>query len=199
MTTKQKSSSPSLLLCNKLETQTEVETETEAESESQTRTQIQTQKSGFDPIVKELLRETLHVHTCDKRSSLSTITSDFPHYIIEPGFAEDDPLWQPDNRETDDERDQRLQMCLDDIVLDTTSKFNEDDDDEHDDNHNKNTKAENIIEATFISLSTHSGAITSLLQILGHRSFKLLPGSMAPVVVRVERVKRGNLVEGVRS
>jgi len=181
-------------LCNKLETQTEVETETETELESQTKTK----NRDFDPIVKELLRETLHVHTCDKRSSLSTITSDFPHYIIEPGFAEDDPLWRPDNRETDDERDQRLQMCLDDIVIDTTSKFNDDDDD-HGDNHNKNTKAEKIIEATFISLSTHSGAITSLLQILGHRSFKLLPGSMTPIVVRVERVKRGNLVEGVRA
>ena len=54
----------------------------------------------FRPTVKELLRETLGVHTCDRRSSRSWIAENYPAWGIEKGFAEEDPLWEADVRES---------------------------------------------------------------------------------------------------
>ena len=42
-----------------------------------------------------------------------------------------------------------------------------------------------------LSLTAHSGAIQSILNVTGHRDFKLLTGAMMPVLVRVERVPGG--------
>lgn len=53
----------------------------------------------FIPEVKELLREVMGIHTCDRRSSRIYIHTNFPLYRIEPGFAEEDELWSPDVRE----------------------------------------------------------------------------------------------------
>ncbi|OJJ82496.1 phosphoglycerate mutase family protein [Aspergillus glaucus CBS 516.65] len=117
----------------------------------------------FRPVVKELLRETIGIHTCDKRSSASHITTSYPDYIIEKGFANGtDPLWRPDARESNSMRDARLRDLLYDIF-------------EHDAN-------------TVLSLTAHSGAITSILNVVGHREFALATGAMIPVVVRVEKV-----------
>lgn len=41
---------------------------------------------------------------------------------------------------------------------------------------------------TVLSLTAHSGAITSILNVVGHREFALATGAMIPVVVRVEKV-----------
>lgn len=85
----------------------------------------------------QLLRESIGIHTCDMRRSKSFIQEHFPSYTFERGFAETDPLWKPDVRESDSSRDARLKELLDDIL--TTDH------------------------STYISLTSHSGAINSIL------------------------------------
>ena len=110
----------------------------------------------------QLLRETNGLHTCDRRSSRTYIHTTYPSYRIEPGFTEKDELWAADLRESDSALDARLKVLLDDIF-------------EHDN-------------ATFMSLTAHSGAIAGLLRVLGHREFRLVTGSVIPVLVKTEVV-----------
>lgn len=114
-------------------------------------------------MVKELLREITGVHTCDRRGNKSYIHSEFPIYTFEAGFAENDELWSPDIRESDPALDARLKKLLDDIFT-------------HDD-------------STYVSFSTHSGAISALLRNLGHRPFRLQTGGVIPVLVKAETIE----------
>ncbi|PYH84774.1 phosphoglycerate mutase-like protein [Aspergillus uvarum CBS 121591] len=116
----------------------------------------------FRPLIKELLRETIGQHTCDGRSTKSAIEAEYPLYRIEPGFAEADPLYDARLRESDSARDKRFRDLFQDIFS-------------HDGN-------------TFLSLTAHSGAITSMLQITGHRAFALETGGVIPIFVKAERV-----------
>ncbi|OAT02027.1 phosphoglycerate mutase [Blastomyces dermatitidis ER-3] len=118
----------------------------------------------FKPVVKELLRETLGVHTCDRRSPTTHITKTYPTYTLEPNFAPTDPLWDPNLRESNSARTARLRQLLNDIV-----------------EHNSGPSS------TYISLTAHSGAITSLLEVVGHRAFRLETGGVIPVLVRIVR------------
>ncbi|KAJ5390481.1 phosphoglycerate mutase [Penicillium cataractarum] len=115
----------------------------------------------FQPLVKELLRETMGEHTCDRRSTKSAIAADFPRYRFEPRFTEEDELWDPKVREADGHRDRRLLDLLNDIFA----------------------TDENV----FLSLTAHSGAITSILSVIGHRKFSLATGAVIPVVVKAEK------------
>lgn len=64
--------------------------------------------------VVENCREEHGVHTCDKRQSHSAIAANFPNqFDFEPGFAEEDPLWLPDRRETKIEAQARARNVLD--------------------------------------------------------------------------------------
>ncbi|KAL8695197.1 MAG: hypothetical protein Q9218_000235 [Villophora microphyllina] len=117
-------------------------------------------KTMYQPVVKELLREVNGVHTCDRRSSKSTLVTEFPNFTFEEGFSENDELWTPDHRETHEETDERMKRLLDDI-------FNND--------YN-----------SFISLTAHSGVICSLLRVLGHREFRLATGAVIPVLVEAK-------------
>lgn len=116
----------------------------------------------FKPLIKELVREVLGEHTCDKRSTRTVIHQAFPDFPIEDGFAEEDELWRADHRETHEEHDARNQALLDDIFA-------------HDDHE-------------VLSLTSHSGTIASILRVLGHREFKLPTGGMIPVLVKATRV-----------
>ena len=60
------------------------------------------------PEVKELLREVIGVHTCDRRSSKAYIHKNFPTYTFEPDFAEEDELWRADVREDHSTHDVRI-------------------------------------------------------------------------------------------
>lgn len=40
--------------------------------------------------------------------------------------------------------------------------------------------------STFISLTSHSGAISSILRVVGHQKFRLSTGSVMPVLVQAE-------------
>ncbi|KKK22363.1 hypothetical protein P175DRAFT_067575 [Aspergillus ochraceoroseus IBT 24754] len=112
----------------------------------------------FRPIIKELLRETLGLHTCDSRSPKSAISAEYPDFQFESGFSEEDPLYDAKLRESNSARDARLRDLLLDIVA-------------RDGN-------------TFLSLTAHSGAITSILNVVGHREFPLATGAVIPVLVR---------------
>ncbi|KAH8723436.1 histidine phosphatase superfamily [Phaeosphaeriaceae sp. PMI808] len=122
----------------------------------------------YKPYIKELCREALGIHTCDRRSSKSHIASTFPHLTFEPGFSDPDPLWQADYREPRSARRYRLATFLDGVF-------------EHD-------------EHVFLSLTSHSGAIASILEAVGHRGFALETGGVIPVVLGAERVSGGREV-----
>ena len=124
----------------------------------------------YAPFVKELLREALGVHTCDRRSTLSFLRKEHPHLAFEPGFSDPDLLWQPDYREPSSARRFRLATLLDEVFAETEE------------------------EDVFLSLTSHSGAIASMLEVLGHREFALETGGVIPVVVRAERVQGGRAV-----
>ena len=61
----------------------------------------------FVPEIKELFREAIGQHTCDRRSSKAYIAESFPTFTFEEGFAEEDPLWDPVYRETSSAQDAR--------------------------------------------------------------------------------------------
>ncbi|KAJ5482639.1 Histidine phosphatase superfamilyclade-1 [Penicillium sp. IBT 31633x] len=116
----------------------------------------------FKPTIKELLRETMGQHTCDRRSLASDIAKEYPDYLFEASFSEEDRLWDPKIRESNEERNERLRCLLNDIFASD--------------------------ESSYVSLTAHSGAITSILEVVGHRRFALATGAVIPVLVSVEVV-----------
>jgi hypothetical protein len=70
----------------------------------------------------------------------------FPDWTFEEGFAEDDPLWDAEKRESDSMQDERTRKVLDEV-------FKSD-------------------QKTFVSVSSHSGEISSILrgELARHRS-----------------------------
>jgi hypothetical protein len=117
----------------------------------------------YKPYIKELCREALGVHTCDRRSTKTEIEKTFSHLTFEPGFSDADPLWEKDYREPSSARRYRLATFLDDVWANDGN--------------------------VFLSLTSHSGAIASVLEVIGHRKFALETGGVIPVVVRAEKVE----------
>lgn len=115
---------------------------------------------GFEPTVKEFFREGISTHTCDRRGTKSKIHSRFPTYDFEAGFTENDELWNSTYAETSSAQDIRSKTVLDSVFKD----------DDH----------------TWISVTSHSGEIASLLRVLGHRSFSLSTGAIIPVLVKAD-------------
>ncbi|KAI9684514.1 MAG: hypothetical protein M1829_002324 [Trizodia sp. TS-e1964] len=116
----------------------------------------------FAPLIKEKMRETIGIHTCDRRRSKTYIKATYPEFSFEDGFTETDELWKPDLRETNSLEDVRFRELLDDIFS-------------HDD-------------STYLSFTAHSGAIASILRVIGHRDFSLSTGAVIPVLVKAEDV-----------
>ncbi|KAF2027018.1 phosphoglycerate mutase-like protein [Setomelanomma holmii] len=115
-------------------------------------------RSPFVPVIKELLREGISAHTCDRRSTRSYIQANFPSYRFEKGFPENDPHWTELRAEPQKDQDNRSKVVLDDIFTNDGS--------------------------TIISITSHSGEIASLLRVLGHRVFSLSTGAAIPVLVK---------------
>ena len=92
----------------------------------------------FIPEVKEYFREGISGHTCDRRSSETYIHDLFPSYKIEPGFTQDDELWVALHGETSTDQDVRSKRVLDSVFSTDGS--------------------------TYISVTSHSGEIASLLR-----------------------------------
>ncbi|KEF62175.1 uncharacterized protein A1O9_00147 [Exophiala aquamarina CBS 119918] len=116
----------------------------------------------FIPTVKEKLREGISEHTCDRRSNETYIASSFPSYQFEAGFLEDDELWTGATSETSSAQDLRSKQLLDDVFTNDCS--------------------------VYISFTSHSGEIASLLRVLGHRAFSLSTGAVIPVLVKAETI-----------
>ncbi|PYH87609.1 phosphoglycerate mutase family protein [Aspergillus ellipticus CBS 707.79] len=119
----------------------------------------------FRPVIKELLRETIGLHTCDSRSTKTEISAAYPSYIFEPGFVENDERYSATLRESNSARDKRFRDLMQDVFENDPMEV--------------------------LSLTAHSGAITSLLNVFGHRRFDLETGGVIPVFVRGERVRGG--------
>lgn len=92
----------------------------------------------FIPTVKELFREGISGHTCDRRSNKTYIHDSFPRYKIEAGFSEQDLLWKPLEGEVPTDQDIRSKTVLDEV-------FGSDD-------------------STWMSVTSHSGEIASILR-----------------------------------
>ncbi|KAF8523171.1 hypothetical protein BU17DRAFT_44214, partial [Hysterangium stoloniferum] len=110
------------------------------------------------PVVKEKLREVNGVHTCDKRSPRSHIVKLFPQFDIEPGFSEEDELWDANRRETEDELTARLGLALQEIFIEDSK--------------------------TYISLTIHGGASRALMRAIGARPYQLPTGGTFSILPR---------------
>ncbi|KAK3315545.1 histidine phosphatase superfamily [Apodospora peruviana] len=117
---------------------------------------------AFRPVIKEMARERLGIHTCDRRRTRTEICESHPEFTVEDGFAENDELWKPDVRETLAEHVVRVEALLADLFAN---------DDE-----------------TIISVTAHSGTILALYAAIGHPEVRLAPGTIFPVLVRGEVV-----------
>ncbi|SMR48012.1 unnamed protein product [Zymoseptoria tritici ST99CH_3D1] len=114
----------------------------------------------FKPTVKEFLREGISIHTCDHRSNLSTIAQSYPFYTLDPSLTEVDQLWNGVTAEDDTAHKKRMLALLDDVFTN----------DDH----------------TWISFTSHSGTIATLLSVLGHQPFRLSTGAIIPVLIKAE-------------
>ena len=119
----------------------------------------------IQPRIQENWRETMGVHTCDKRSSRSIIDERFTHkgFQIELSLTEEDELYQDDYRETVDEQAMRMNSALQQLF--TECGRNE----------------------LIIAITSHSGSIRTQLMVLGHRAFAVQTGGMIPVFVKAVR------------
>lgn len=121
-------------------------------------------KEPFQPLVKELLREKLTGHTCDKRSSKSWIADNYPDYVIEDGFEEDDRLWK-ENRDPAEEASEvtaRSQRLLGEIFANDSSQV--------------------------IALTTHSYSISGIQESVGTEPYRVGEGVMVPLLVKAVKV-----------
>ncbi|KAK4183637.1 histidine phosphatase superfamily [Podospora australis] len=116
------------------------------------------------PIVKELLRERLHRHTCDRRRPRSYISDSFPLFKLEEGFTEEDELWKPEGRETLEEHTERVKTVLNQVF------------------------AANGDEEEIISFTAHYGTIEALIAATGHRWFWVSPANVVPFLIKAEEV-----------
>ncbi|KXS96551.1 hypothetical protein AC578_1967 [Pseudocercospora eumusae] len=117
-------------------------------------------RAPFVPTVKELLREGISIHTCDHRSNKTWIHDTYPSFKIEEGFNEYDELWNGVTGEPDSAHAKRMLTLLDDVFTSDAS--------------------------TWISFTSHSGTISTILDVIGHQKFTLATGSVIPVLVKAE-------------
>ena len=67
---------------------------------------------NFGNLGNQNCRELCGKHTCDQRHTRARIHLDFPKYVFEDGFSEEDELWTPE-RETEDHLEVRARKVLD--------------------------------------------------------------------------------------
>jgi broad specificity phosphatase PhoE len=117
-------------------------------------------KQPFHPVVKELLRERLTGHTCDKRSSKSWIAENYPDFVFEEGFEEDDTLWEEKKESTEEleELTARKQRLLEDIFTNDSSQV--------------------------IAVTTHSYSIYGIQEAVGAEHYRVGEGVMVPLLVK---------------
>ena len=110
------------------------------------------------PLFVENLRESIGLHTCDRRRNKNYLRETYPLFEFECDFNEEDELWGPTYQETSSQQAVRLRLVLDSIWQNEAS--------------------------TYISITAHGGTVAAILANIGHRPFKLQTGGMLPVIVR---------------
>ncbi|KAG5932125.1 hypothetical protein E4U53_001465 [Claviceps sorghi] len=105
----------------------------------------------FQPIFKEQIRERFSLHTCDFRRPRSWIDKNYPGYVVEDNVTERDGFSGQTRAETDGWHYARKRQALEDI-------FSTD---------------SNVL----ISLTVHSFAISTILQVYHGESFKVREGT----------------------
>jgi broad specificity phosphatase PhoE len=115
-------------------------------------------------IAAELCRETLGVHTCDKRNALSVTQKRFPWVVFSlPGLeisCEEDKMWCPTHRETVEEQKERVQIFL--------------------------TQLFDHVPEKNVAIVTHSGFITACLKLLTKDQMEFKPANceVVPLVIQ---------------
>ncbi|RDW76421.1 histidine phosphatase family protein [Aspergillus mulundensis] len=156
----------------------------------------------FIPTVKEGFREGVSLHTCDERRTKSYIQGLFPEWIIEEGFTEEDELWEGIKGETSETQDLRSRAALDDVFFPETVNGSFSINVKRSStgrpagvcggpspSHSpappaQGGKASDLV----ISITAHSGEISSILRVIGHQAFKLSTGAVIPVLIRAEEI-----------
>ncbi|KAJ2901815.1 histidine phosphatase superfamily [Zalerion maritima] len=113
---------------------------------------------SFKPKVRELLRERLWDHTCDRRSKRGWIEANYPGYEIEESLTEEDELWRQDSIESLEDHAARKQKAMGEIW---------------------EADANDVI-----SLTIHSGAISAVLRVCGVQDFHVAEGSCIAVLIK---------------
>ncbi|KAL4969131.1 phosphoglycerate mutase family protein [Aspergillus stella-maris] len=162
----------------------------------------QTHSAPFVPEVKEGFREGMSMHTCNARRSKSYIEDLFPGWTFEIGFMEEDEFWTGTTAEPSEGQDLRSRKALDDIFYPgvdgpspssssfvsiptpTATPYPGHRGSGFTHHHSTNKAKTNQI----ISITAHSGEITSILRVIGHQAFRLSTGAVIPVLVRAEEV-----------
>lgn len=117
------------------------------------------------PKVSELIRETYGISTESKRHPKSYIVSRWPYVSFEANFTEHDDSWTPLLHETHQHRKYRARLFLQNL-------FKED-------------------QNSVVHVTSHSGFISSLLKVVGHRNWDLGTGQMVPVLIKVNSLELG--------
>lgn len=112
----------------------------------------------YQPTVKELLRERMTDHTCDRRSSRTYIAGAFPEARIEDGFTETDELWRSDRWEPMHEHLARKQAVLEDIFDNATGSV--------------------------VSLAMHSMAVAVTMRVCGMEEYRVREGTSHALLVK---------------
>ena len=73
------------------------------------------------PTIKENFRETIGIHTCDKRSDKSVIQSEKPGWKFENMFTEHDELWNDKYMESEGQHALRVQAVLNELFVEDGS------------------------------------------------------------------------------
>lgn len=77
---------------------------------------IVTNGTQLSPLIMEGLRDEYGLRTADKRANRTLIHLTHPSFRFEDGFAEEDELWMPGERESDEHRVDRTAGALDEIM-----------------------------------------------------------------------------------
>lgn len=123
--------------------------------------------------VLENLRETIGMHTCDRRSRLSQTLERFPNVVFEPHATEEDILWKPDSREDDKHTRDRARSVLQHIMLSECQIKKH-----HTPKYASGPNTERVI-----SVTTHSGFIRNLLDELVLPSVRVETGAIVSLVL----------------
>ncbi|KAL6936602.1 related to Probable phosphomutase PMU1 [Hanseniaspora guilliermondii] len=136
-------------------------------------------KKTINVTIKENIRETIGVHTCDWRQNKSksydecikpyeNVKDDFQiKFNYEENFEEEDPLYSQDYRETDHDIDVRIERALNEIW----------------ELEDKKKSANPEYRDKVISLTCHEGVIKSALRVLKHDPIPRLETSGVVMVI----------------